>query len=383
MNFNAPWPSALQMLVHQQIVPKHYLESVGTKGFIDHPIGTGPFQFISAAPNFEVITLERFEAYYGGALDLLPSGPACVEHVIFQVIPDTLTRVAALRVGEVHIIQAVPEDLIAVLAESSEVIVRTAPGTRPVWMDMNTTQPPFDDFRVRQAFNYAIDKERIVDEVYGGRALVLPGPLSPFNNFVSKDLSPYPFDRLRAIALLRAASWEDSDQDDLLDKDGSSFVFILDTLEMWRPLAEAIRRQLGEIGIEVIIRYWERSIIRTQALEGERMAYLDGWGDSAFDPVGHFEAKWHTYIEGEPYGRGNYSIYSNERVDELIRLGETSTDPTLRQKYYDEAQATIYVEAPAVFLILPEVIEAASIRVWNWEPASDGRINLHDVCLTP
>ncbi|MFB0537668.1 MAG: ABC transporter substrate-binding protein, partial [Anaerolineae bacterium] len=124
-------------------------------------------------------------------------------------------------------------------------------------------------------------------------------------------------------------------------------------------------------------------VIRPRLLTGERMAYLDGWGDSAFDPVGHFEAKWHGYVEGQPYGRGNYSGYDNERVNELIRMGEVTADPAKRQMIYDEAQEIIYEEAPAVFLILPEQIEAASVRIQNWEPASDSRINLHDVCVVP
>jgi len=88
-------------------------------------------------------------------------------------------------------------------------------------------------------------------------------------------------------------------------------------------------------------------------------------------------------VEGTPYGRGNFSTYSNERVNELIKEGETTADPAKRHEIYDEAQEIVYEEAPAVFLVLPEEAEAASIRVQNWEPASDSRINLHDVCLAP
>jgi len=306
-----------------------------------------------------------------------------VDRVVFRVIPDALTRAAALRAGEVDIVQAVPLDLVEVLAEAPDVQVRTAPGTRPIWMDMNVNRSPFDDVRVRQALNYAVDKQRIVDEIYGGRAVVLPGPLSPFNNFVNKELEPYPYDPEKALDLLAEAGWTDSDGDGILDEDGQPFAFIIDTLEMWRPLAEAVADQLQAIGIEVTVRFWERSVIRPRLLAGERMAYLDGWGDSAFDPVGHFEAKWHDYVEGQPYGRGNYSGYDNERVNELIRRGEVTADPVERQRIYDEAQEIIYEEAPAVFLVLPEQIEAASVRIQNWEPASDSRINLHDICVMP
>jgi len=381
MHFSGPWPPALQMLVHQQIVPKHYLDGVGTEGFRDHPIGTGPFKFVSAAPDLQEIVLGRFGDYYGGAPDLPPVGPACAERVIFRAIPDTLTRVAALRTGEVDIIQAAPLNLVDMLVENPEVQVRTAPGTRPLWMDMNVNQFPFDDVRARLALNYAVDKARIIDEVYGGRALALPGPLSPFNNFVNEALEPYPYDPDKALDILIEAGWIDSEIDGILDRDGQSFTFTLDTLEVWQPLAEALAEQFREIGVQVTIRVWERSVIRPHLLTGERAAYLDGWGDSAFDPVGHFEAKWHSYVEGQSYGRGNYSGYDNARVNELIQMGELVADPDERQRIYDEAQQIIYGEVPAVFLILPEEIGAASVRVQNWEPASDGRINLHDICI--
>ncbi|HLA98295.1 MAG TPA: ABC transporter substrate-binding protein [Anaerolineales bacterium] len=383
MNFSAPWPPAMQLIVHQQIVPKHYLEEVGTQGFVANPIGTGPFKFVSVQPGFTEVVLERFDDYYGGAADLEPVGPACVSGVIFRVIPEASTRVAALLAGEVDIIQAVPAELIETLAQTPGIQVKSAVGTQPKWMEMNVNKPPFDDLRVRQALNYAVDKDLIIQEIYGGRAVALPGPLSPFNNFVNKSLTPYAYNPDMALSLLSDAGWTDTDGDGLLDKNGQPFTFTLDTLEEWRPLAEAVADMFRAIGIDASVRFWEYSVVRPQLLAGERMAYLDDWGDSAFDPVGHYEAKWHGFVEGAPYGRANFSTYNNERVNELIKLGETTADPAERQKIYDEAQQLVYDEAPAVFLILPDEAEAASDRVMNWEPAADSRINLHDVCLAP
>ena len=122
-------------------------------------------------------------------------------------------------------------------------------------------------------------------------------------------------------------------------------------------------------------------MVKPMLQAGERQAYLDDWGDSAFDPVGHYEAKWHGFVEGASYGRGNFSGYNNERVNELIKLGEITADPAERQTIYDEAQQLVYDEAPAVFLLLPEEAEAARADIQNWTPASDSRINLHDVCV--
>jgi len=383
MNFSGPWPPALQLLVHQQIVPKAYLEQAGTQGFIEHPIGTGPFMFVSAQPGFTEVVMERFEDYYGGAPDLAPVDAACVQGAVFRVIPEASTRVAALLAGEVDIIQALPPELISTLEQTPGIQVLTVPGTQPKWVELNVNAPPFDDVRVRQALNYAVDRELIIEAIYGGNAVALPGPLSPFNNYVNQSLQPYEYSVDKALALLAEAGYTDSNGDGLLDKDGRTFSFTLDSLEEHRALAEAVAGQFRAIGIDASVRFWEYSVVRPQLLAGERIAYLDDWGDSAFDPVGHFEAKWHSYVEGAAYGRANFSGYSNARVDELIVQGETTADPAERQKLYDEAQQLIYDEVPAVFLILPEEAEAASTRVQNWGPAADSRVNLHDVCLAP
>lgn len=379
-NFSGVWPPAMQLLVHQQIVPKDYLEEVGTEGFIAQPIGTGPFQFVEGQLDDQIV-LERFADYWGGAPDLEPVGPASLQRIIFRIIPEASTRAAALLSEEVDIIQNVPNELVDTLSQTPGISVQTAPGTEPMWLQLNVADPLFADVEVRQALNYAVDKDLVIEAVYGGRAVPLAGPLSPFNNFANQDLQPYPYDPDRALELFAEAGWTDSDGDGLLDRNGQTFTFTIDTLESWRALGEGLVSLLREIGVDASVRFWEFSVVRDQLLACERQAYLDDWGDSAFDPVGHFEAKWHTYIEGEPYGRGNFGCYSNERVDELIRAGETEADEDARHEIYDEAQQIIYDEAPAIFLVLPEVAEASLDRVQNWEPASDSRINLHDVSV--
>lgn len=381
-NFTGAWPPAMQLMVHQQIVPKAYIEEVGTEGFIAQPVGTGPFKFVEGQLDDQIV-LERFDDYWGGAPDLEPVGPACVSQAIFRIIPEASTRVAALLAGEVDIIQAVPAELVATLDQTPGIVVKTAPGTQPMWLQLNVSDPLFTDVNVRQALNYAIDKDLIVEAIYGGRAVPIPGPLSPFNNFVNTSLSPYPYDPDMALSLFSDAGWTDSDGDGMLDKGGQTFAFTIDTIEQWRPLAEGMAGLYRELGLDAAVRFWEYSVVKPQLLGCERQAWLDDWGDSAFDPVGHFEAKWHTFVEGEPYGRGNFMCYSNARVDELVKAGEIEADVDTRHSQYDEAQQLVYDEAPAVFLILPEVAEASSDRVLNWEPASDSRINLHDVCLAP
>ena len=381
MHFSYPWPVAEQMLVHQQIVPKAYFAKVGTEGFIAHPIGTGPFKFVSSTSGFNDVVMERFDDYYGGATELSPVGNACTDKVIFRVIPEASTRAAAILAGEVQIIQAVPNDLVNRLEADPSITVKTAPGTQPKWLELNVNKAPFNEIKVRQALNYAIDKNLLISEIYDGRAIELAGPLSPYNSYADQELQPYAYDLDKAKSLLAEAGWADTNDDGLVDKDQQPLSFVIDTLEEHRNLAEAIASLYQQAGIDASVRFWEFSVISPMLQNGERMAYLDDWGDSAFDPIGHFEAKWHSFIENQPYGRGNFSGFGNERVDELIKLGEQTIEVEKRKDIYNEAQSLIYEEAPAVFLILPEEIEAASTKITNWEPASDSRLNMHDVCI--
>jgi len=369
-NLKSPWPVFLQMLVHNQIVPKDYLTEVGDEEFAKHPVGAGPFKFVEGKLD-EQIVLERFDGYYGGADDLPPVGQALLDRVIFRIIPETSTRVASLLAGEVDIIQSVPAYMVPQLLGNPNVVVKTCAGTRPKFMDLNVTRPPFDDVRVRQALNYAVDAETILAKVAGGYGMILPGPLSPANLYADPDLKPYGYDPEKAEELLAEAGYKPED-----------ISFVIDAYGPYVEIAEAVAGQLRAIGMDVSVRTWEYKVVKPLLLNCERQAFLRDWGDSAFDPVGYIEAKWHTRVEGTPDGRGNFSCYSNPEVDKLIKAGAAEPDPEKRREIYFEMQRLIYEDAPAVFLYVPREIEAASAKVRNWKPSPDSRINLHDVWLS-
>jgi peptide/nickel transport system substrate-binding protein len=369
-NLKSPWPIFLQMLVHNHIVPKDYLTQVGDAEFAQKPVGCGPFKFVEGKLNDQIV-LERFDAYYGGADELPPVGPPYLDRVIFRMVPDASTRVAALLTGEAHIIQNVPSLRVPRLVNDPGVTVKTVTGTQPKLMDLNVTRPPFDDVRVRRALNYAVDANALLTEMASGYGVILPGPLSPANVYADPNLKPYGHDPEKARALLKEAGYEPR---------GISFV--IDAYGPYIETALAVAVQLQKLGMNVSVRTWEYNTVKPLLLNCERQAFLRDWGDSAFDPVGYVEAKWQTFSEGTPAGRGNFSCYSNTRVDELIEAGASESDPEKRRAIYYEMQRLIHEDAPAVFLYVPQEIEAASARVHNWEPSPDGRINLHDVWLS-
>jgi peptide/nickel transport system substrate-binding protein len=369
-HLKSSWPVFLQMLVHNQIVPKDYLTQVGDAEFARQPVGCGPFRFVEGDLD-ERIVLERFSDYYGGADELPPVAPPYLDKVIFRLIPQASTRVAALLAGEVHIIQNVPPQMVPQLIDDSDVIIKTTVGTRPKFMDLNVTSAPFHDVRVRQALNYAVDADRILADVAGGYGVILPGPLSPANLYSDPDLVPYGYDREKAIALLDEAGYRPEDVSLVIDAYGS-----------YVEIAEAVAGQLRALGVDVSVRTWDYDVVKPRLLNCERQAFLRDWGDSAFDPVGYIEAKWQTSAADTPAGRGNFACYSNPTVDGLIEAGASESDTEKRREIYSQAQRLIYQDAPAVFLYVPQEIEAASARVHNWTPSPDSRINLHDVWLS-
>ena len=369
-NLKSPWPVFLQMLVHNQIVPKDYVTQVGDAEFAKKPVGAGPFKFVEGDLGAQII-LERFDGYYGGADALPPVGPASLDRVIFRMMPDATERIEALLSGEAHIIQSVPSYEVPKLIGNADITIKTTVGTRPKFIDLNVSLAPFDDARVRQALNYAVDADTILAKVAGGYGVTLAGPLSPANLYADTDLRPYSYDPELARALLVKAGYDPGD-----------ISFVIDAYGSYVEIAEVVARQLEAQGMNVTVAVSEYNALKPLLLNCERNAFARDWGDSAFDPVGYVEAKWQTRTEGTPAGRGNYACYSNPEVDALIEFGASEPNPERRREAYYLMQHLIHADAPAIFLYVPQEIEAASAAAHNWAPSPDSRINLHDIWLS-
>ena len=194
-----PQSLLLQALVHFQIVPKAYMEKVGVDGFVKAPIGSGPFAFDRGALDDQVV-LKRNDAYW--------AGPAKLGQVVFRMMPEPSTRVAALLSGEVQVIQAVTPDLVDRLQSAPNVQVSSAEGTRAYQIELNNKVAPFDDVDVRQALNLAIDWDSILTNLYHGKAQRLATAFLPSGFGYDASLAPYPYDPARAKELLQQAGYE-------------------------------------------------------------------------------------------------------------------------------------------------------------------------------
>lgn len=343
--FENPYPIFLKMLPHQQIVPKAYIEKVGDEEFANKPIGAGPFKFVEAKLD-ERIVLERFDDYYGE--------PAKIKRLVFDVIPENSSRVAALQTGEVHRIHALTPALAEELKKNDNIIVKSANGTRVAMVEMNVQKPPFNDVRVRKAMNHAIDMDKIVNSIFGEYATRLAGSVLPGSFAENTDLKPYEYDPEKAKALLAEAGYPDG------------FSVTIDTTEEHKEVAEAIASELRKINIDAKTRIWDMGVLRELLLNGERQMSVGDWGNGSMDPFDLLTPKLKTK------DRGNYSQYSNPRVDELLTLAESEVDEELRAKYYKEVQQIVYDEAPWVFGYTVKEIEASVANLKNWEVYPDG-----------
>lgn len=362
---SAPWPILPAYLPFQQVVSKAFTEKVGTAGMATQADGTGPFKLVEWRRG-DAIILERFADYYGGSPELPPVGPARVDRVIFKIIPEAASRVAALMAGEVDIVDELPHHAIRQLKANPRTKVLATNGTRSFFLPLNNTKPPFDDVRVRQAVNHAINKKLIIDRILNGLAVPLDGIISPQSFGYAADVERYEYSPDKARKLLSEAGHPNG-IDVAFDVDGA-----------FKDQAEAIAQMLGRSGIRAKIQLWERSAMadlwKKPQTNGRDMTF-QSWGDGALDPVGIFVPVLHGG------GRGNFSGYANPEVDRLLDAAESESDTAKRGKLYEDAQAIVAREAPLAFLWLPQDVYGASARLKGWQPSPRGVIKLHDAAV--
>lgn len=360
-----PWPIFPAMLPFQEVVSKSFVEKVGHQGMATQVNGAGPFKLADWRKGDSVI-MERYDGYYGGATDIPPVDKACVERVIFRVMPESASRVAALLAGDVHIINELPAHAMKQVENNPDTEVMTVNGTRSFFVALNNTKPPFDDARVRQAANHALNKQLIIDRILNGTATPLNGVLSPDAFGHNPELPEYEYDVEKAKALLAEAGHPDG-IDVTLDVEGA-----------FKDQAEAIASLLTKAGIRTKVQVGEASILKEKWAGGgekEGDMWMTSWGNGSLDPVGIFNPTLQTG------GRGNYSGYSNPEVDRLLQQASVELDRAKRAEMYRQAQVIVNRDAPWIFLWLPQDVYGVSKRLSGWRPSADSRINLHDACL--
>ncbi|EGL83680.1 ABC-type transporter, periplasmic subunit [Caldalkalibacillus thermarum TA2.A1] len=311
-------------------------EKNGGTPISQHPVGTGPLKFEAWEPGQEIV-LSKFEHHWGEGVK--------VDEVVFKVVPEDATRVSMVETGEAHIAEPVEASNIDRIEASPNMKLYRSEGLGIDYIGFNLNKKPFDDVRVRQAINWAVDTEAIIDHVYNGVGMKAEGPMGPRVWGYHPDLKGYGYDPEKAKQLLAEAGYADGFQTTIWTNDNPERMNV----------AEVVQSQLKEVGIEADIEVMEWGAYLEHTAAGKHDMFILGWSNMTGDADYNQYYLFHSAAHGSA---GNRTFYTNERVDELIELGRQETDPEQRLAYYHEAQEIEVEEAPMIFLRHTEYIAA-------------------------
>jgi len=329
----APFLSNLAYPTGLIVSPQGVMDNVDDYG--RNPSGTGPYRFVEWQSNTRVV-VEANPDYWDGA-------PA-LEAVVFRPITDANTRVAEMLSGGIDVMVEVPPDNVGQFEADSAFEVYEQAGPHVWYVMLNAQYGPFADKLVRQAANYAVNKDALVNDVLQGTATVSDSPIAPaFNWAYNEDLEPYPYDPDMAEQLLSEAGVDNPEVTFYVTEGGSG---MLDPITM----GTAIQADLEAVGFDVTIETYEWNtflgIVNPGLGEDVDMAEM-AWMTNDPDVLPFLTLRTNAWPDA---GGFNSSYYSNAEVDELLEAARVETDIAARGDLYKQMQEIVYEDAPWIFV---------------------------------
>jgi ABC-type transport system substrate-binding protein len=337
INLKAPFAFFLNNLAHSAsgIISPTALKAYG-KDISRRAVGTGPFKFVEWIHG-DHLTMVRNDEYWGGKPYL--------DQIIVKTVKEDSARVMMLQSGDAQLIVRIPSEDIPRLEKDPKIKLDSTETLRVLFIGINCSKKPFTDVRVRQALNYAVDKEVIVKSLYQGRALVSAEIVPPLATGYF-PVKGYPYDPEKAKKLLAEAGYPNGFK-----------------AKLWSPqgrypkdfeLAQAVQQQLKKVGVECTLDTMEwaayLAATRKKPEESEHELFLLGWATSTA------EARWILYPlfsteQWVPEGN-NRTYFSNKEFDELVTKFTRATNKADMDKYLKAAQELLVKEAPSIFILV-------------------------------
>lgn len=324
--------------------------------FWRHPIGTGPFRFVSQQIDQEVV-IER----NASAWSVVPK----IERVRFSVVPDSITESLELEKGSGDVaINSLPMDALPVLARRPDLQIDDAEGTQIQYLAFNTQDPILKDARVRQAISCAIDRKLIIRSLMDGHAQPAQSML-PAKHWAYTDEGPrFDYDPLRAAQLLDEAGHP-------VGAGGVRFHLMMKTssVEDVRLLSAVLQQQLARVGIALDLRSYEFATFYADVTRGAFQMYSLRWIGGNEQPD-IFSYAFST-ARFSPKG-ANRGHYSNRELDALLDDGAESTDVARRRQDYVQAQKILARDLPAINLWYRDTVVVHNRRLTEITPTPSG-----------
>lgn len=302
-------------------MPKRYFETVGEDGFQKHPVGTGPWKFVSRKPRDELV-VERFEDYWN------PNAAPGFKRLIIKIIPEDTTRVAAFKTGAVDWMDAVPPAQVATFKALPNTRVASLQAPNNLFLNLNAIDSgsPFRDQRVRLAVAHAVDYDAIIKYILFGQG-VRTAQLAPGSIGFDPDLKPHPYDPDKARQLLVEAGYPAGITINCYNLTTPREPYI-------KEVGETIYAYLAEVGIRCRIVQMEYGAWINLGRFSTR-PWMDGlqstmWGQGLpGDPTD----AWGGHLHSNGQGWGTYSYHSDPELDVMIEQ--------LRRLIDDEPRAAL------------------------------------------
>lgn len=327
---DAPFGPLVQTLMVAFIIPPDYYREVGKDAFAERPVGSGPFRWVDFDPSTH-LTVEAWPdswRWHGQEPGL--------DQVTWRKLAEDSTRVSALEAGEVDVVEDVPPEMVARL-EQRGLDVISQPIAQTLVVNLRSTwDTPLADMRVRQAINYAIDKEALLESIALGHGTLVNSQLIGADSFgFHPDLEPYPYDPDKARELFAEAGYPNGFE--------ATFHFSVGRYPKDKEVSEAIAAQLADVGIIANLEFLENVVFSQMSREGTAgPLQIYGWQTMpAMDinqPVPFFKCET---------PRKNFC---DARLDELIEEMQSTLDAQEREEVAREMAAYLAETAPVVFL---------------------------------
>lgn len=349
-HLDAPYSPFLQGICSPMIASKAYYES-SEDDFVNNPIGSGPYKFVSRAKGSN-IKLEANEDYYRGAPE--------IKEVTFEVIPDSSTKAIALQTGEVNFAE-IDSATKPQLEANPAITIAEVPTSSFSYIAMNTEQEPFNDVKVRQAINYAIDRDNLVAVCYDGEAEVN-------SNICAKERFGYSDDQFQY-------TYDPEEAKELLAEAGIETPYNLGEIlvaEKYSNLATVIQNDLKAVGLDVTISVKEFNSYISDLQNGS-------YGITALNMTLEGDTQTLEMAFTSDYiGIANNARYSDEEMDKLFGQARTETDNDKRAEVFNEIFTKAQDEAIYAVMCNPMTLYAYNSDLTCPEFVLEGNYYLYD-----
>ncbi|HYE84052.1 MAG TPA: ABC transporter substrate-binding protein [Clostridia bacterium] len=329
-----------------------------------HPVGTGPFMLKSWEAKKSIV-LVRNDRYWRETAKL--------NEVEFRVIPSSKDRLEELRQGSIHIADHLSPEDIAGIKYDSNLYLHMRPSFNVGYIAMNNEKYPFNKREVRVAINHAIDKEKLINDVFDNMAKPANTFIPPYLWGYNENLEPYEYDIEKSKQLLKAAGFASGLKTTLWVMDATRDYFP-------KPMqaAQFIKENLEKVNIDVEIKVFNWDDYLSKIHSGEHQMALIGWTGDYADPDNFL----YTMLASEnakPGLAGNYSFYKSREADQLLAQARQTTNMVFRRSLYRSLQEIVNYDAPSVPLVHTMPVLASRLSVKGYTPHMTGVESLEAV----